>query len=212
MKKGFDLGTIAFSAILSVGIGTGIIALTRSCERNNLERRDESNERAIPNFKGDRFKFGFSEWIMNKPEEPRPQLIYQRTYREDYVYGRVYLDDKKRDRRAGQFNDDFKIYVCGFLEPHWANNKSFESCIPEGVYNVLPIESMNGTKYGSFVLEKIPNREKVYIVAGKKPLFADLIVGLREVSAGVAKDSKSVLEGLVNEFPNGFDLTIKGNE
>ena len=71
---------------------------------------------------------------------------------------------------------------------------------------------MNGTKYGSFVLEKIPNREKVYIVAGKKPLFADLIVGRREVSAGVAKDSKSVLEGLVNEFPNGFDLTIKGNE
>ena len=114
-------------------------------------------------------------------------------------------------------------FKCKTLELAWRDNANKISCIPEGVYTVVPRHS---AKYGRHLhITNVPNRSFVLIHWGNyagsinpKTLQSDIrgcvLVGAS--FADINKDgildivnSKPIFAGLMLMFPNGFELTIR---
>lgn len=114
-------------------------------------------------------------------------------------------------------------FKCKTLELAWKDNASKISCIPEGVYTVVPRHS---AKYGRHLhITNVPNRSFVLIHWGNyagsinpKTLQSDIrgcvLVGAS--FADINKDgildivnSKPIFAGLMLMFPDGFELTVK---
>ena len=56
------------------------------------------------------------------------------------------------------------VYRCFTIEPPWLNNKKQVSCIPTGIYKVLPYKSK---KFGdTLLIDNVPNRLGILIHVG----------------------------------------------
>jgi hypothetical protein len=114
-------------------------------------------------------------------------------------------------------------FKCKTLELAWKDNASKISCIPEGVYQVVPRHS---AKYGRHLhITNVPNRSFVLIhwgnyagsinpKTGQSDIKGCVLVG--SAMADINKDgildivnSKPIFAGLMLMFPDGFELTIK---
>jgi hypothetical protein len=114
-------------------------------------------------------------------------------------------------------------FKCKTLELAWKDNANKISCIPEGVYQVVPRHS---AKYGRHLhITNVPNRSFVLIhwgnyagsinpKTGQSDIKGCVLVG--SAMADINKDgildivnSKPTFAGLMLMFPYGFELTIK---
>ena len=114
-------------------------------------------------------------------------------------------------------------FKCKTLELAWKDNAAKISCIPEGVYQVVPRHS---AKYGRHLhITNVPNRSFVLIhwgnyagsinpKTGQSDIKGCVLVGAS--FADINKDgildivnSKPTFAGLMLMFPDGFELTIK---
>lgn len=110
-----------------------------------------------------------------------------------------------------------KLYAKGFelhtLELDWDNNQKQTSCIPQGVYKVVPRTS---EKYGKhFHILNVPNRDFILIHQGNyytHILGCILVgVGLQDINKDTKPDvisSKHAMLQLLEAYPNGFELEI----
>jgi hypothetical protein len=115
-------------------------------------------------------------------------------------------------------------FKCKTLELVWKDNANKISCIPEGVYQVVPRHS---DKYGRHLhITNVPNRSLCLFHWGNyagsinpKTLQSDIkgCVLVGSAMSDINKDgildivnSKPIFAGLMLMFPDGFELTIKG--
>jgi hypothetical protein len=99
------------------------------------------------------------------------------------------------------------------LELDWENNEKQKSCIPLGIYNVVP---RNSPKYGKhFHVTNVPNRDLILFHSGNfhTQILGCVILGLKH--SDVNKDgyldvvqSKEAMKILLENCPNGFELEI----
>lgn len=108
------------------------------------------------------------------------------------------------------------VYVCKSLELPWKNNIRQKSCIPLGVYKVIPRVTKRFGKH--FEVLNVPGRDKIlfhvfnYI---QKPVqsLGCIAVGLdfKDMNKDKIPDitnSRIALDKLVELCPNGFTLEI----
>jgi hypothetical protein len=103
-----------------------------------------------------------------------------------------------------------KLYT---LELAWNDNKKRVSCIPKGVYKVVPRSS---PKYKNhFHVTNVPNRDFILIHQGNyhTQILGCILVGLAHADInkdGYADVTNSVraLQRLLEAYPNGFELEI----
>lgn len=113
-------------------------------------------------------------------------------------------------------------FKCKTLELAWKHNAAKISCIPEGVYQVVP---RNKPRYGRHLhITNVPNRSYILIhwgnyagsinpKTGHSDIEGCVLVG--SAMADINKDgildivnSKPTFAGLMLMFPDGFELTI----
>lgn len=97
-----------------------------------------------------------------------------------------------------------KIYT---LELPYRNNHPFTSCIPPGVYGVVPHYSSSKGK--CFKVLGVPHRSEVLIHVGNTVDDTEgcILVGFTLAPSAVFQ-SKKALEYLLDTYPNGFTLSI----
>lgn len=114
-------------------------------------------------------------------------------------------------------------FKCKTLELAWKNNAPKVSCIPEGVYQVVPRTS---AKYGRHLhITNVPNRSFILIhwgnyagsinpKSGQSDIKGCVLVG--GSFADINKDgivdivnSKPMFAAIMMLFPDGFELTVK---
>jgi hypothetical protein len=96
---------------------------------------------------------------------------------------------------------------CMTLERPWLDNQRNISCIPSGIYKVVP---HNGAKYkGVWRLENVPNRAGILIHAGNTMKDTDgcILVGDGTMVTGVSH-SRIALDRMRRDFPANFTLQI----
>lgn len=126
------------------------------------------------------------------------QLTLSRTYQQNQTIGKL-----KGDR----------IDFCT-MELVWNDNKTRQSCIPEGTYKVSPRIS---SKYGKhFILNNVPGRDAILIHTCNysRELLGCIGIGLshKDIDGDGNLDitsSKLAMETLLFRYPTGFDLVIK---
>jgi hypothetical protein len=99
------------------------------------------------------------------------------------------------------------------LELDWQNNEKRESCIPIGVYKVVPRTSK---KYGNhFHVTNVPNRDMILFHSGNyhTHILGCILVGLahKDVNKDGYLDvtqSRDAMKILLEAYPNGFELQI----
>lgn len=95
------------------------------------------------------------------------------------------------------------------VERPWLCNKPFESCIPEGNYQVNPYSS--GRYPNVWELQGVPGRSKILIHVGN---YARDVQGCIAVGSGLAPGgwwvvrSRAAMERLRDLLPPRFDLLI----
>lgn len=120
---------------------------------------------------------------------------------------RIIRQESSNVGTRGVLTDAAGEHICYTLELPWLDNQKNISCIPNGIYGVVP---HNGEKYkGVWRLLDVPNRAGILIHAGntKKDIQGCILVGLREYSQGVL-DSQLAMKKLRGIFPETFTLEI----
>lgn len=100
------------------------------------------------------------------------------------------------------------------MELAWNNNKTRQSCIPEGTYKVTPRIS---SKYGKhFIINNVKDRDTILIHACNyaRELLGCIGIGLshKDIDGDGNLDivsSKLAMETLLYRCPTGFELVIK---
>lgn len=105
------------------------------------------------------------------------------------------------------------IYRCKTLELPWRNNARQKSCIPTGVYDVVPRQSPKFAKH--YHVLNVPNRDWILIHTGN---YHTQILGCILVGASLADingdgqldvtNSRITLNSILTMAPKGFKLTI----
>ena len=100
------------------------------------------------------------------------------------------------------------------IELPWRDNKRRESCIPEGIYIIVPRTS---TKYGNhFEIKNVKDRDAIliHIANFARELLGCIAPGLSHKD--IDKDgnldnvsSRIAMETLLYRYPKGFELEIK---
>lgn len=106
-----------------------------------------------------------------------------------------------------------KVFVCHTLELPWKGNEQQVSCIPPGVYDVVPRRS---PKYGKhFHVTNVPGRSWILIHGGNyyTQIRGCILPGesLADINADGEKDvlaSKNTLAEMLDVAPDGFLLEI----
>ena len=93
------------------------------------------------------------------------------------------------------------------LEPIWAGNEPFKSCILTGTYEVAP--HLSPTKGDCFKIHDVPGRSDILIHAGNKlqDTKGCILVGMSR-SGNTIRESRVALSLLFKKLPDGFTLTI----
>jgi hypothetical protein len=73
-----------------------------------------------------------------------------------------------KDRTLGLLLDNDGIPICCTLEDPWLENRRNESCIPVGLYQVIPFHSKKFAE--SYILQNVINRGGILIHPGNTPL------------------------------------------
>ena len=116
-------------------------------------------------------------------------------------------------------------FKCKTLELAWRDNANKVSCIPEGVYQVVPRRS---DKYGRHLhITNVPNRSlclfhwgnyagSINPKTGKSDIKGCVLVGTsyKDISGDgiveiVNPEPRAAFKRLMLSFPDGFELTIK---
>lgn len=105
------------------------------------------------------------------------------------------------------------LFKCKTLELPWLNNQKQKSCIPTGLYDVVPRSSEKFTKH--FHILNVPNREYILIHTGnyRTQILGCVLVGaeFKELNGDGDLDvtsSKATLDKILSLAPKGFQLTI----
>jgi hypothetical protein len=107
-----------------------------------------------------------------------------------------------------------KVFECVTLELPWKANMRNVSCVPKGVYKVVPRKS---PKYKNhFILEDVPNRKFILIHQGNynTDTRGCILVGSRfgkinnDTLLDIAASRRTLLELLETTKGNGFELII----
>lgn len=107
-----------------------------------------------------------------------------------------------------------KVFECVTLELPWLANMRNVSCIPKGVYKVVPRTS---PKYKNhFILENVPNRKFILIHQGNfnTDTRGCILVGSRFAKINndslldIAASRRTLFELLETSKGNGFELII----
>ena len=80
------------------------------------------------------------------------------------VLVRLDSDDKQTLGALTIYCGTDKVFSCKTLEPAWADNKPFTSCIPKGRYSVIPRHS--GTYGNHFHVTHVDGRDLILIHYG----------------------------------------------
>lgn len=122
------------------------------------------------------------------------------------------------DRVKTNYHGTFGVFsidglpVCVTLEETWLQNLRNESCIPEGVYDVV---KYSGTKYKDvWLIKGVPNRSAILIHWGntERNTAGCILVGKYFARFGDRHgiaDSKRTVEMLRRKLPDQFQLYIK---
>jgi hypothetical protein len=126
----------------------------------------------------------------------------------------IYLDRFKFDPDAtfGMLTFEGKE-LCFTLELPWNDNKTGESCIPEGVFNVSPHDSPKFPN--TWQLENVPDRDAILIHVGntRKDTHGCILVGSAMGRVGglpAVLNSTATLKKLKEILPDKFTLTVEG--
>ena len=97
------------------------------------------------------------------------------------------------------------------LEPPWKENKTKQSCIPSGKYNVIP---RNPEKFGNhFMVENVPGRDGILFHPMNLPSETQGCIGIGvkidDGETGIMQ-SRIAMQNLLRKAPNGFSLEIIG--
>lgn len=106
------------------------------------------------------------------------------------------------------------VFSCKTLELPWKNNQRNISCIPTGIYDVVP---RSNAKFGQhYHILNIPNRSFVLIHTGNfyTQIEGCILVGSAhlDINHDGIKDvvsSRNTLDQLLKYAPNGFRLIIR---
>lgn len=99
--------------------------------------------------------------------------------------------------------------LLGFtLELPWKNNQRQISCIPKGIYKVVPRFS---PKYKNhFHILDVPNRTFILIHVGNYPKDSlGCVLFGTNYSTDMVGNSRAAMQTLLTKFPKGFTLTIQ---
>lgn len=124
-------------------------------------------------------------------------------------------DDGRQTLGTGTLYDcDKKVFEFVTLEPPWRDNEKQVSCIPAGVYKVIPRKS---PKYGNhYHVQDVNGRDYILIHFGNyaKDSTGCILVGKRfsDINGDGQMDitsSKVTLEKLLHFAPEGFTMVIE---
>lgn len=109
-----------------------------------------------------------------------------------------------------------RVFRCLTLELPWKNNERKVSCIPEGVYKVVPRTS---AKYKNhFHVLDVPNRTFILIHHGNfhSDILGCILVGSEFMDLNGDKfldvtHSRTTMQALLASAPKGFELTIRSH-
>jgi hypothetical protein len=130
---------------------------------------------------------------------PMKKLIQYRTYKADATESVALLMEEGKI-----------LFACNFLELPDHENLRGISCIPEGVYDVVPHKS---PKFGNcFYVKSVVNRVGILIHAGNKTSDTRgcLLPGIKAGHATLTQ-SRKTLSSLLAIAPEGFKLHIMGD-
>lgn len=109
--------------------------------------------------------------------------------------------------------DERIVFECNTLELPWKDNKTRESCVPSGTYEVV---KHNSPKFGlCFWLQKVKNRSQILIHKGNyyTDILGCILVG--DKFSDINKDgqidvvnSGKTMEKLLKILPEKFNLEI----
>ncbi len=129
------------------------------------------------------------------------------------IIKRISDNGKQTIGKATLYDCNTKVFEFVTLEPPWRNNEKQVSCIPAGVYKVIPRKS---PKYGNhYHVQDVLLREWVLIHFGNyaKDSTGCILVGKRfsDINGDGQIDiasSKVTLEKLLHFAPEGFTMEI----
>ncbi len=100
-------------------------------------------------------------------------------------------------------------HICYTLELPWRFNQNNISCIPAGIYKVIPTKEGKFT-YLHYIVQDVPNRENVEMHRGNTILDTEgcILVGTDYSDQGIW-NSREALELLTTQYPRGFTIIIK---
>lgn len=103
--------------------------------------------------------------------------------------------------------DGKPLFTCNTLELPWRNNQKRISCIPAGLYEVVPHVS---PKFGKcFWVQNVENRDGILVHAGNTTADTlGCILPGQYGGNGKVVLSRVTIRSLLNLCPNGFKLTI----
>lgn len=126
---------------------------------------------------------------------------------------RVFLHRTSEDKYGthGTLKNESGKILCYTIEPPWIENQNNISCIPEGVYECVPHNSL--THPSSWELTNVPGRYDILIHAGNvlKDTKGCILVGTVKASDGVFL-SKNAMAKLHELLPPHFSIEIFSGE
>lgn len=89
------------------------------------------------------------------------------------------------------------------VERQWLGNKPYESCIPEGIYDVIPY---NSTKYPNvWEVTNVPERSKILIHIANTPSDVQGCIGLGMGFYGTGVSQSRIAVQSFRELMHGID-------
>lgn len=133
------------------------------------------------------------------------KLRIERWYRELGTYGDLFV-----------MNDlEETILHKKTLELPWKNNQRNESCIPEGIYNVIKMAPTVKRPYIYFLVKDVPGRNAILFHPGNYTsdilgciLPGERITDINEDGILDITNTTSTLKMLVDLLPDSFELEI----
>ena len=122
-------------------------------------------------------------------------VLERHSYSPAGTFGRLFVGDK----------------VFHTVEREWLGNKTYDSCIPEGVYDVTPYSS---EKYPNvWELQNVPGRSKILIHVANNPRDVQGCIGLGMSFYGTGVSDSRYAMQLFRELMHGVDkFTIEINQ
>ena len=103
-----------------------------------------------------------------------------------------------------------EIMICHTLERPWIKNARSISCIPTGTYECT-VEKSIKFPYDHYRLHDVKDRSDILIHKGNTIVDTSgcILVGMLSNDKGI-EQSKVAMNTLIERFPNGFTLEIRG--